>query len=189
MGFLLKQRGTVRVELAEGFAVWVKPFGAADVDVATAKCAQALVDMQLGKASMKRYGLSSGDDVKLTYLEARGASSTMLAIELGETFIERWEGPEVETGEVDGEGNAITRPAPLDRASIALAFIAWGPPGPRGENTSWGQHFLNKVSALSVLEPAAKNVSTVSPTTSTGEAVNGAAIAEGPSSPAPPASP
>lgn len=188
MGFLLKQRGTVRVELAEGFVVWVKPFGAADVDVASAKCAQALVDVQLGKASLARYGLSSADGAKLTYLESRGASSTMLAIELGEEFIERWEGPEVETGEMGAEGNAITAPAPLDRASIALAFNAWGPPGPRGENTSWGQHFLNKVSALSVLEPAAKNVSTVSPTTSTGEAVNGAETAERQSSPAPAAS-
>lgn len=166
MTIILLKRATETIDLPGGLTLTVKVADAATFELAQNIAKGDAARIMAGKAEAAAYGLDGaafGDDVDPP-LEA------MIAIALGRLTVTAWV----------GVGASETEPAPADAANIALVFKEWAAPG-----VSYGQLFWLKMSTLRTLERGAKNVSTVSPDTSTGEAGKAAGTASLPESAGP----
>lgn len=175
--FVLKRRGLIQLPMFPGVTFTLTPIGSIERDFATSAAARNLALIAEGKAKAELYGVPQEiafEDVKSSYR----FGATAFAIELAAAHIKAW------TGIADENGKACDP----SREAISILFNEWAPPEPDRPNRTIASVFLEKIDGLSILEPAAKNVSTVSPATNTGEAVTGAPNASQTEN-APPASP
>ncbi len=156
---ILRKRGAIRLELSAAsgdmpaVAVTIRPIGQADVDLATAAVSSSIVKAEEGDAILTRYGLDGAGGSAEAMRMALRIGNAMLAIELGIRHITGWEGVGTETGEA----------APVEPGLIALLFNEWAPASDSDPRESYASRFLRRINGLSILEPAAKKGSAVSP--------------------------
>jgi hypothetical protein len=175
--FVLKRRGLIQLPMFPGVTFTITPIGSIERDFATSAAARNLNLIAEGKAKAELYGVPQDiafEDVKSSFR----FGVTAFAIELAAVHVKAWTG-------IAGEDGTPCEPS---REAISILFNEWAPPEPGKPNRTIAAVFVEKIDGLSILEPAAKNVSTVSPDTNTGEAVTGAQNAPQTES-APPASP
>lgn len=180
----LKKRPPITVELPGGVTITARPFGAADIDLATHAVRRRLGAAADAAAALRRYGIAAPDVEKGGESLAAvlyGVPESMLAIELGIRHIDAWTGVGTDADEAT--------PAPVEEGFVALLFNEWLPGAAfTGEALSYGRAWLRRMLAHSTLESGGPKGSAASPDTSTAAAATTAGSAAQPETPAPPAS-
>lgn len=172
MAVILAKRATGSIPLPGGVKLTVKHADAAVFELAERIAAQDARKMKEGQLAAAAYGL---DEEAMKAAGDAPPLATMTTVALARLTITAWEGVEVEIRAASGDQPALVELAPVEPASIAMLMNATALGG-----LTYGHLFNLAMRGRSMLEPSAKNGSTVSPDMNTGEAVNGAANAGSP---------
>lgn len=177
----LKKRPPVTVELPGGVTITTRPFGAADIDLATHAVRRRIGAAADAAAALRRYGIAApdveqgGESLAVVLF---GVPESMLAIELGIRHIESWTGVGTDADEPTA--------APVEEGFVAMLFNEWLPGSViTGEALSYGRAWLRKMLTHSTLDATGPKGSAASPGTSTAAAATTAGSAALPETAAP----